>query len=162
MPHSLADGRKRPPFDPAARRRRSLLTNLLVLAAGAAALLCFIAVLADARRAGNAMRQAAIQVDSFTRRMGGTEVLPLNLEPHVPDDGDPRLVNFESIASVEALNLRNADGPILVAWSSPVFRLFGADRRAVVVFEKGRFRSEWMFEAEFQRRRAAQHESSDR
>ena len=90
MPHSLADGRKRPRFDLAARRRRSLLTNLLVLAAGAAALLCFIAVLADARRAGNAMRQSAIQVESFIRRMGGTGVLPLNLDPHVADDGDPR------------------------------------------------------------------------
>lgn len=156
MPQSIVHDRPLQAADMVTRRRRSLVTNLVVLGAGAGALLCFIAVLADMRRSGNAMRQASIQVEHYTSRMQGTGVLPLNLEPHVAEGGDPRLVAFEALPVDQAMALRSRTEPVLVAWSPPVFRLFGSERRSVVIFHRGRFFREWMSENEFTDRHAAQ------
>lgn len=162
MPQSVLPDRPHLGADLVGRRRRSLLTNLVVLAVAAAALLCFIAVVADVRRAGNAMRQATIQAEHFTLIMQGTGALPLNLEAYVPEGGDPRLVAFDWISTGDALKLRGTPEPVLAAWSPPVFQLFGPEGRAVVIFEAGEFTGQWMRNDEFLARRAAQEERLQR
>jgi hypothetical protein len=132
------------------------LPHLLALGLAAGALFCFIAALADVRRVNNALRHARVQVEHYATRAQGRGVLPLNLEPKsIPQLGrSPG--HFEWITTAEAIELRQSSGPVLVAWSEPVFRLFGQDGRAVVRFEIGHFEARWMTSSEFEQARAAQ------
>jgi hypothetical protein len=144
------------PADAATRRRKSLLTNAVVLLLAAAALLCFIAVLADVRRVGNAMRHAAAQAEWYASRTQGTGVLPLNLDPNTAPGIDRPIVAFEWITTDQAMDLRTGGDPVLAAWSPPILRLFGADGRAVVLFDQGRFSTVWMSLADFESGQAVQ------
>lgn len=144
-----ADPLELPPADDRAgpimpKRRSPLLPTLVVLCIAAIGLFCFIAVIADMRRVNNARRQATEQARHYTERMHGSNTLPLNLEPVIPPAQAAKLIGFEWISTGQAMDLRQSDDAPIVAWTAPVFRLFGANGHAVVVFRDGRFDSEWM------------------
>lgn len=44
---------------------------------------------------------------------------------------------------------QNGSDPVIMAWSSPVSLLLRSDGRSVIVYERGKVRTEWMTEAQF-------------
>jgi hypothetical protein len=52
--------------------------------------------------------------------------------------------------------LREADRPVLAAWTVPILRFFGRDGRAAILFSHGRFEVKWMTLAEFEEAKALQ------
>jgi hypothetical protein len=137
-------------------RRRSLLPSSVFLLLAVAALVAFIGVVGDARRMRNAMKQAEAQAVVYAERAGETKALPLNLEPDVPSGLEPKLIDFESLPFEQARVLREADRPVLAAWTVPILRFFGRDGRAAILFSHGRFEVKWMTLAEFEEAKALQ------
>lgn len=118
--------------------------SILLLIVGVAALLVFISLVGDFRRKQNTMAQMEWHTGTYASRMGNTVELPLNLDPDIPAARQALMIKVKWIDKNDARELRGYDGPIITTYSSAIPQALGSDGRAVIVFEKGKFRVEWM------------------
>lgn len=141
---------------PAARRREPLGRRLLWLILATAALVAFILMLGDSRRRSVALVRAAEYITQLQSRLGPGRSLPLNLafEPDVLAISKP--LRFTWLSREEAEFLRQDSNTVLVAQTAPIRCHLRRNGRAVILFEKGDFRAEWVTLPEFDRLLAAQ------
>jgi len=134
------------PSAPATRPRSSgrSVRSILILVVGVAALLVFISLVGDFRRKQNTLAQMEWHEATYVSRMGNTVELPLNLDPDIPEARKDMMIKVKWIDANAARVLRGYDGPVITTWSSRIPQALGADGRAVIIFQKGKFRVEWM------------------
>lgn len=129
------------------RRPRSFgqaVRTVVMLFVAASALLVFIALLGDVRRKQNTLAQMNWHVDTYAARMADTVQLPLNLDPDIPPARKAVMIKVRWIGRNDARALRTSDEPVFASYSTRIPQVLGRDGRAVIVFEGGTFRVEWM------------------
>lgn len=135
---------------------------MLVLAVATIVLVVFILLLGDARRRRAALFQAEWYAAALSSRYGESPTLPLNLdiEPAGRQQIGSRI--FKRLTRLEARRLRHTDHAVMVVWTQPVRQVLARDGRAVIFFENGVFRFDWLSPAEFDEAHAAQQAELDR
>ena len=131
-------------------RRKSVGRSVMFLACCLLALMVFILVVGDVRSRGCALSYANEYARQLQARAAEDRVLPLDLSA-APAGGQTlrKMYRFEFLTPDEASELRSADRAIIVAQTIPVARRLASDGRAVVLYEQGLFRVEWMPLARF-------------
>ena len=138
--------------------RKDVVRTAVVLCLAAAGLVAFILGLGDFRRQRNSLAQVRWHATNFERRIGEGGALPLNFDPEVPPEGRRKMIPLESLDRQAAAKLRGSDGPIIVAQTVPILKVFGRNGRAVMTFRGGKFSVEWMTLPRFDAVYAAQQE----
>lgn len=136
----------------ATRKRHSLASMAVRLLIGLTAILVLLSIFRDVRRKHEVVKLAEQYAAALSTRMGETGALPLLLEPHTDRLRRTRTYRFEWLSPDDARRARSLTDPIIVAQSVPHLRFWGDNGRAVVLFDGGRFRVEWMDLSEFDRR----------
>ena len=142
--------------------RSSVFHSAIVLLLATLALVAFICMLGDLRRKNNAITRTRWHADAFARRVAGTDVLPLNLEPDVPPELRNQIIQVEWLPRDAARYLRSSQRRVIVAYTRPLPRVLGSNGRAVVFFQDGRFDVEWLTLSRFDGLFAAQQEEIQR
>lgn len=137
-------------------RRRSNVRRIFLLLAGSAFLIVFIFGLGDVRRKKNALEFASRVATNLQERVGPDKLLPQNLRPQTLNPGGGVQLDMEWLPETDARALRRSDKPIIAAYSKPLPVVLYWDGRAVVIFERGVFRAEWLPNTEFTTRHSAQ------
>jgi hypothetical protein len=122
----------------------ALVGRAVVLCIATIAVLLAITAAADIRRHQQAMDQARWHAGELATRLGANRLLPLNLEPADVAERSTPAVAIESLAAGQVLALRQRRGAVIAAQTVPQHMRLAPDGRAVVLFEDGTFRVEWM------------------
>ena len=130
-------------------RRRSNLRSVVVLCLASLLLIAFILRLGDYRRKQNAMAVASRVAADFQKRVGSESGLPIHLDPVPIDLGIGPALLMHAITENDARTLRMSTKPIIAAHGDPIPGFLSRNGRAVVIFESGVFRPEWLSEIEF-------------
>lgn len=156
--NSIPPSARSQPEPVVARPSASIAGRVVVLVVATIGVLLAITAAADIRRHQQAMDQARWHAGVLSGRMGSPPVLPLNLEPaNVPERLTQSLA-LESATSDEVLALRSFQGAAIASSTVPQHMRLAPDGRAVVLFENGLFRVEWMTLGVFQERLDAQRD----
>lgn len=129
----------------------ALIGRAVVLSIATMAVLLAITAAADIRRHQQAMDQARWHADVLTSRLGPNRTLPLNLEPADVAERLTPAVAIESPAPGEVVALRKVSTAIIAAQTVPQHMRLAPDGRAVIYFENGSFRVEWVTLDQFDR-----------
>ena len=143
-------------------RRFSTSQMLVFLLLGAAALMVFNGLLGDMRRKQNALAQAKLHAQTYVKRAGESNRLPLNLEPGISDLQPAKMFRMEWLSSNEARLLRTSNQPVMVAQTVVLPFFLSADGRAVIFYNDGQFYEKWMTLTEFNQQLTRQQVELDR
>ena len=130
-------------------RRRSTFRSLLLLAVASATLIVFILAIGDLRRKQNLLAQGQETVVELQGRVSSDGLLPSNLEPSSRTFSGGAVLSFNWLEPDKARALRASDRAVVAAYSNPILIALYWDGRVVVIFERGRFRTEWIANNEF-------------
>lgn len=131
-------------------RRKGVRRSVFFLVVGLLALIVFIVVTGDVRNRGWALTYANEYAQQLQARVAADRLLPSDLSAALAGgQALKKMYRFEHLTPDQALALRDARRAIIVAQTIPVARRLAPDGRAVVLYEQGVFRAEWMTLARF-------------
>jgi hypothetical protein len=142
-------------------QRTRIARSAALLLLGTVALAVLFLLYRDGRRQQRAWSTAQRYAAVMAARERESEVLPLALKPPVSEEAtEPdEFSNLTLLSREHALVLRGLNGPVIAARSARIDLLLRPDGRALVWFDRGTWRPEWVTESEFARHAAAQLET---
>lgn len=143
-------------------RRLSIAQMIILLLIGAIVLMVFNFLLGDFRRKQNAIAQAQLHAQHYTRLAGESGLLPLNLEPKIDDTKTTRMFQMEWLSSDQVRKFRTSDTPVIIAQTVELPQLLTTYGRAVILYHEGNYTTKWMTLSEFDQQITQQTESIDR
>lgn len=137
------------PSSESRRRRTSIVRTVVLLVAATAVLFAFILGLNDARRRQMAMELAQWHAGTLRSRLSDSGLLPLNLDPAPAAERTSTMFHIVGLTRDQARALRKASVPVIAGHTPVIPRHLASHGRAVVLFESGAFRVEWLATSEF-------------
>jgi len=150
------EGGEKKPQTP--RRRGPVLRSVVLLVVTTVALVVFTLLLGDMRRKKIALDRADWYAARLADRAGPHALLPLNLQVDCTQDLKTKTYAVEWLSRQDAYVLRRSEQRVIAAQTVPISRYLAADGRAVVFFQKGRFKAQWLPLSQFDEFAEAQRE----
>lgn len=142
-------------------RRLSIPHMIILLLIVAVVFIGFNFLLGDYRRKQNAIAQAQMHAQHYTRLAGESGLLPLNLQPKIEDDEITKMFRMEWLNSLQVRKHRNSHSPVIIAQTIELPLFLSSNGRAVILYHEGKYTVQWMTSSEFNQNISQQQEIID-